>query len=260
VIGTGTEPGIFFNDGGDGDLFARTEHLFDMTLGGGEGGLDNSGGLALQYAYLDDTELEIVLRAVSKQERVEEITAPQLLLYNTQRGNLSVTNQISYIKDFEVEIAQAAAVADPVVGVVKDGIVLDVRPVVSADRKYITMELRPTLATLLQPIPTFTTTLGVGQPISIQLPRLTVQKVRTTVTIPDGGTLMLGGMKMAQKQTFESGVPFLKDIPLVSFLFSRKGTYIANKKILILLHASIVIPEEHEPVLRQPDDLSITRR
>jgi general secretion pathway protein D len=84
--------------------------------------------------------------------------------------------------------------------------------------------------------------------------------VRTTVTIPDGGTLMLGGMKMAQKQTFESGVPFLKDIPLVSFLFSRKGTYIANKKILILLHASIVIPEEHEPVLRQPDDLSITRR
>jgi tetratricopeptide (TPR) repeat protein len=256
--GTGTEPGIFFDDGNDGDLFARTEHLYDRTLGGGAGGLDNSGGMSLQYAFLDDTELEVVFRAVSKQERVEEITAPQLLLYNTQRGNLTVTNQISYIRDFEVEIAQAAAVADPVVGVVKDGIVLDVRPVVSADRKFITMELRPTVANLSLPIPTFTTTLGVGQPISIQLPTLRVQKVRTTVTIPDGGTLMLGGMKMAEKQNYESGIPILSDLPLIGFLTSRKGTYIANKKVLILLKASILIPEEHEPILRDEDGQPIT--
>jgi type II secretory pathway component GspD/PulD (secretin) len=198
------------------------------------------------------------MRAVSKQERVEEVTAPQLLLYNAQRGNLSVTNQFSYIKDFEVEIAQAAAVADPVVGVVKDGVVLDVRPVVSADRKFITIELRPTLATLAQPIPTFTTTLGVGQPISIQLPRLTVQKVRTTVTIPDGGTLMLGGMKSSEKQNLNSGVPFLRDIPVVSFLFTRKGSYIANRKVLILLRANILIPTELEPRIVTPDEIPLT--
>ncbi len=32
-ICSGTEPGIFYDDGGDGDIFGRTEHLFDNTLG-----------------------------------------------------------------------------------------------------------------------------------------------------------------------------------------------------------------------------------
>ncbi len=248
-IGTGTEPGLFYDDGGDGDYLARTEHLYDRSLGGGEGRLTNSGGLSLQYAYLDDVQLEVVLRAVAKQERSEEITAPRLLVYNNTRANMQVLRHISYIRDFEVEIAQAAAVANPVVDVVRDGVVLDVRPVVSADRRFITMELRPTVMTLQEPIPTFTTTLGVGQPISIQLPRVTLQRVRTTVTMPDGGTIMLGGMKLAEKQDQISGVPILKDLPGLSFLFSRKGTYVQNKKILILIRAKIIISEEYEPTV-----------
>ncbi|MFQ5487966.1 MAG: glycogen synthase GlgA, partial [Gammaproteobacteria bacterium] len=68
-----TATGIVFDDGQDGDLLARTENLYDSVLGGGVEGLDNSGGLALQYAYLDDVELEVLLRAVSKEERSEEI-------------------------------------------------------------------------------------------------------------------------------------------------------------------------------------------
>lgn len=253
-IGTGTEPGVFFDDGQDGDLMARTENLFDRTLGEGSN-LDNGGGLSVQYAYLDDTELQVVLRAVEKQERSEIITAPRLLIYNNTRASMSVLRHTSYIRDFDVEIAQAAAVANPIVDVVRDGVVLDVRPVVSADRRFITMELRPTVMTLDLPIPTFTTTLGVGQPVQIQLPSVTLQRVRTTVTMPDGGTLMLGGMKLTQKQNQVSGVPILKNIPLLSFLFSRKGTFTQNRKILILIRAKVIIPDEHVPELG-PDDFT----
>ncbi|MEZ5962673.1 MAG: hypothetical protein R3F56_02390 [Planctomycetota bacterium] len=249
TIGTGTEPGIFFDDGGDGDIAGRTEHLFDTTLGGGDGELDNAGGLAIQYTYLDDTELEVILRAVEKRQRSEVITAPRLLVHNNTRANMSVLRHTSYIRDFEVEIAQSAAVANPVVDVVRDGVVLDVRPVVSADRRYITMELRPTVMELQLPIPNFVTTLGVGQPISIQLPRVTLQRVRTTVTMPDGATVMLGGMKLAEKSNLVSGVPILKDLPGLSFFFSRKGTFVQNKKIIILVRAQVVMPYENEPKL-----------
>jgi len=249
TIGTGTEPGLFFDDGGDGDIAGRTEHLFDSTLGGGEGELDNAGGLAVQYTYLDDTELELILRAVEKRQRSEIITAPRLLVHNNTRANMSVLRHTSYIRDFEVEIAQSAAVANPVVDVVRDGVVLDVRPVVSADRRYITMELRPTVMELQLPIPNFVTTLGVGQPISIQLPRVTLQRVRTTVTMPDGATVMLGGMRLAEKTNQVSGVPILKDLPGLSFFFSRKGTFVQNKKILILVRAQVVMPYENEPRL-----------
>jgi type II secretory pathway component GspD/PulD (secretin)/tetratricopeptide (TPR) repeat protein len=251
-IGTGAEPGMFYDDGNDGDIAGRTEHLFDSTLGGGDGELDNAGGLAVQYTYLDDTELELILRAVEKRQRSEIITAPRLLVHNNTRANMSVLRHTSYIRDFEVEIAQSAAVANPVVDVVRDGVVLDVRPVVSSDRRYITMELRPTVMELQLPIPNFVTTLGVGQPISIQLPRATLQQVRTTVTMPDGATVMLGGMKLAEKTNQVSGVPILKDLPGLSFLFSRKGTFVQNKKVLILVRAQVVMPYESEPPVPQP--------
>lgn len=247
VVGTGTSPGVFFDDGGDGDFMGRTENLYDQTLGGRNNGLTNAGGLSLQYAFLDDTEVEVVLRAVSKQERSEEIDAPRLLVFNNTRASMHHLRNISYIRDFEVEIAQAAAVANPVIGTVHDGVALDVRPVVDSDLKFITMELRPTVMTLQLPIPTFTTTLGVGQPISIQLPEVTLQKVRTTVTMPDGGTMMLGGMRLVERQNLRSTVPLLGNLPGLSWLFSRNGTSVQNRKILILIKAKIVLMEELEP-------------
>jgi type II secretory pathway component GspD/PulD (secretin) len=247
TVGTGTSPGVFFDDGGDGDIMGRVENLYNQTLGGRNGGLTNAGGLSLQYAFLDDTEVEVVLRAVSKQERSEQIDAPRLLIYNNTRSSMSVLRNIAYIKDFEVEIAQAAAVANPVIGVVNDGVALDVRPVVDSDLKFITMELRPTVLSLQLPIPTFTTTLGVGQPISIQLPEVTRQSVRTTVTMPDGGTMMLGGMRLVERQNLRSSVPLLGSLPGLSWLFSRNGTSVQNRKILILIRAKIVLMEELEP-------------
>lgn len=246
-VGTGTEPGIFFNDGEDGDGMARVENLFNSTLGGRNGGLTNAGGFALQYAFLDDTEVEVVLRAVSKQERSEQIEAPRLLVYNNTRASMHFLRNISYIRDFEVEIAQAAAVANPVIGTVHDGVALDVRPVVDSDLRFITMELRPTVMTLQLPIPTFTTTLGVGQPISIQLPEVTLQRVRTTVTMPDGGTMMLGGMRLVERQNLRSTVPLLGSLPGLSWLFSRNGTSVQNRKMLILIRSKIVLMEELEP-------------
>jgi len=108
----------------------------------------------------------------------------------------------------------------------------------------------PTVMTLQLPIPTFTTTLGVGQPVQIQLPSVNLQRVRTTVTMPDGATLMIGGWKVNEDRDLGSGVPFLMNIPGLSPFFSRKGKFLNKEKLLILVKAKIVIPEESEPIVR----------
>ena len=249
-IGQGTDLGAFYDDGADGEYKARTEHLYDVGLGD-EDILTGAGGLSMSWTYLDDMQLNMVLRAVSKSERVELVTAPRVLVFNTARANIAVLNQVAYVKDFDVEIAQAASIADPIIDVVQDGVVLDVRPVVSADRRFVLMELRPTVATLQRPIREQTTTLGSQNSVAIQLPEVDIQRVRTTVPMPDGGTVMLGGLKVSEKQNMESGVPLLNKIPIVRFLFERKGTYISNRKLLILIKANIVIPQESEPTNAQ---------
>jgi len=260
-IGTDTSLGAFYDDGGDGDVRGRTENLYDTFLGD-EDILTGSGGLQVQWTYLNDLQLEMILTAVSKSDRVEMVTAPRLLVHNTARSNLSVLNQIAYVQDFDVEIAQAASIADPIVGVVPDGVVLDVRPVVSADRRFLTLEVRPTVATLKRPLETFTTSLGVsGNSVTIQLPELEIARVRTSIPMPDGATVLLGGLKIHDEQDLTSGVPILNKIPILSFFFSRQGTFITNRKLLILLRAKIVIPAELEPTPAQlGDDASLQLR
>jgi type II secretory pathway component GspD/PulD (secretin) len=248
-IGQKSDLGAFYSRDKE-DIRGRVENLYDISLGDSDV-LSNSGGLSLQWAYLNDLQLQLVLRAVSKSERVELVTAPRLLVFNTARANIAVLNQVAYVKDFDVEIAQGASIADPIIDVVQDGVVLDVRPVVSADRRFILMELRPTVATLQRPIRNESTTLGSQNSVTIQLPEVDIQRVRTTVPMPDGGTVLLGGLKVSEKQDLRSGVPIVDKIPLIRFLFERKGTFVTNRKLLILIKAGIVIPQEHEPTPAQ---------
>ena len=246
-VGTDAGSGFFFSDrNGDTDVRGRVENLFDELLGDPTV-LDNTGGLSFQFAFLDDTQLEAILRAVQKYERINTLIAPKVLVYNTQRAHLTVLNEIAYVKDFDVEIAQAAVIADPIVDKVREGVVLDVRPIVSHDRRYVTLVLRPTVATLVRPIRTFTTSLAVGAAVTFQLPELRKETVNTTVMVPDGGTLLLAGMKFAEEQTLESGVPILADIPILSFFFSRKGKSTNLRDVIILLKVKIVVLEELEP-------------
>jgi type II secretory pathway component GspD/PulD (secretin)/tetratricopeptide (TPR) repeat protein len=249
--GTRSDSGIFYNDGADGAYQARVENLFDRLLGNPQV-LTGSGGLSFQHTFLDDTQIEVILRAVEKSERIQQITASRITVYNTQRANVSVLNQVSYVQDYEVEIAQASNIANPVIQTIQDGVVLDVRPVVSADRRFVTLELRPTVALLTRPIATFATSLSSGPvtanaPVVIQIPQLRVSRVRTTVVMPDGATLLLGGLKFYEQANQESGIPLLSDIPVLGFLFSRKGEYVNRRNLLILISAEIVPLEEREP-------------
>lgn len=247
--GSDNTVGAFFDEGEDGSVRTRVEHLYGSQLGTDD--FRGSGGFSFQWTFLNDLELEVILRAVQKSERIELVTAPRILVHNAARANLSVLNQVAYVADFDVEIAQAASIADPIVQVIQDGVVLDVRPVVSADRRFINLQLRPTIAHLTRPIEQRATTLGSSNSVTIELPEVEIQRVRTSVPMPDGATVMLGGNKISRKQDMQSGVPILNKIPFISFLFERKGKFVSNEKLLILLKAKIVIPREFEPTPAQ---------
>ncbi|NUN47481.1 MAG: hypothetical protein HUU15_01460 [Candidatus Brocadiae bacterium] len=213
----------------------------------------NTGGLGLVFTMIDDVSLEAILRATRKDEKSRILTAPKLTVYNTQRANIFVASQIAYIRDYDIEIAQDAAIADPVVGTFQDGIALDVRPTISADRKYITIEMRPTVAKTVQDITdSFIDFIAdperrvITQPLRIETPILRIQRMRSTVTVPDGGTLLIGGLTDIFDTAFESAVPLASDIPILSFFTSRKADARKRSSLLILVRAKITIMEEEE--------------
>jgi type II secretory pathway component GspD/PulD (secretin)/tetratricopeptide (TPR) repeat protein len=218
--------------------------------------LTPAGGGTLQYTLLDDISLETIVRLVSRSERNHILTAPKLTLFNTQRGNFRISNQMAYVRDYDIQIATAAVALDPIVDVVSDGISLDVRPIVSADRRFVTLELRPTIATLFPAPPNiFTITTNVTVPgapitdpfpVTIETPIINIQRVRTTVVVPDRGTLMLGGLTVFFDEDAESSIPIWRSIPIVGNLGSLKIKGLQRKQTLIIVRARIIIPDEEE--------------
>lgn len=242
--------GFFFDDGADGDFKARTENVFDSSLGGM---LSSVGGLTTQIRILDDAVLNPLLRAVEKSTEARIVNSQALTVYNSQQAAVSVVNQRAYVQDFDVEVATAAFIADPIINVLSEGVSLQVRPTVHHDRQNLTLEVQPTVATVVRITP-FTTTLGNNSAaaVTLQLPQLEVQSLRSTATIPDGGTILIGGLNTIRNVERRSEVPWLGKIPLLGFFFKEEGYNDETESLMILMKARITDIRDEAATLEDP--------
>jgi general secretion pathway protein D len=228
--------GAFFDEGGDGDYRGRTEHIFESALGSA---LSAIGGLTAQYTFLNDLQLSAILRLVEKSEDVELINDQVLSVHNTQRAYVTVVNQRAYVQDFDVEVAQFQAIADPQINVLTEGIVLDVRPTIHHNRRYLTLEIQPTVAQVVALVDFSTTLAGQTAPVTFQLPELQVQSVFTTAVVPDGGSILIGGLSRLRNVERRAEVPWIANIPLLGFFFKEDGYSDERESLMILIRAWI---------------------
>ena len=80
----------------------------------------------------------------------------------------------------------------------------------------------------------------------VRYPETEISRVETRVSVPDGGTLLLGGQKLTAEVELESGVPVLSKIPFFGRLFSNRSKLKDQKILLILVRPTIILPDEAE--------------
>ena len=66
------------------------------------------------------------------------------------------------------------------------------------------------------------------------------------MSVPDGGTLLLGGQTLAGEQEKEVGVPVLSKIPILKRLFTNRSSAKDEQILLILVKPTIIIQKESE--------------
>jgi len=71
-------------------------------------------------------------------------------------------------------------------------------------------------------------------------PTLTKRLLRNTVQVEDGRTVVLGGLIGTNTQTVVTKVPFLGDIPLLGWLFKRKGTQEVKTNLIVFMTPHII--------------------
>lgn len=94
----------------------------------------------------------------------------------TLRRSVEKLKQTAYIKDFEVERHKATIIANPVVDVIRDGVVLEMAQLDLGGGR-VGVDLKLTCAILERPIATHSTTIG-KQKVTIQLPDLEIYRLQ----------------------------------------------------------------------------------
>ncbi|MHC4662398.1 MAG: hypothetical protein ACYS8W_11980 [Planctomycetota bacterium] len=254
-VDAGTAPRNPNRPGRRATILSRLQNQFDGFQWFGGQRLRGGDGWFIRSTWLEPFQLSALVHMEEEIEKTHRMTAAIVTAHNRQRVYISVLNQRAYIADYDVTGGGigliAAEVADPIVKNFQEGLVLDVRPIVSSDRKYITVDVRPTLAALTTPtISTIIVNLGTTTPAAIQapieIPEISLQRAFTSVTVPDGGTSLLGGLKEITEREYISSIPLLGEMPIFRWLFERTGYVSEKRNLIMLITGKIIVLRDEE--------------
>jgi general secretion pathway protein D len=82
-------------------------------------------------------------------------------------------------------------------------------------------------------------------------PIITTREAETSAIVKTGHTVVIGGLIGETQQTVESGVPLLKDLPLLGLLFRNRGVSRERTEIAIFLTPYVVFTDEQADSLLQ---------
>jgi type II secretory pathway component GspD/PulD (secretin) len=205
---------------------------------------------------LDDLQVQFLIKATQENTNARSLQAPRVTVLNGESATLSVTNDQSYISNFQVQQSAASAgvgnastifaTLQPTVSTITSGVILNITPTISADKKYVTLRILTNNTALLSLEPFPVEVIGGQPPVDIFIPNLQTTQVQTRITVPDKGTLLLGGQKLTDETDQEAGVPILGKLPVLGRLFNNRSTSRDQKVLLILVTPTIILNQERE--------------
>lgn len=203
------------------------------------GGLGALGTAATPYYQLGSAaqDLNVTLSALAKAGKTEILSRPSILARNNQAATISLGQQVPLITAtrFDTFGNQINTVTYQNVG-----IILSVTPFITSDR-MVEMVVTPQtseLADRSQWVPISGG--GTNNASSISAPVINSRSADTVVVVPDGQTVVIGGLMQNKKLNSESKVPLLGDIPVLGMLFKHKVSSNGKTELMIFMTPHVV--------------------
>jgi type II secretory pathway component GspD/PulD (secretin) len=215
--------------------------------------LRSAPALGIAGQFLDDIQVDFLIQATQADRRTVQLTAPRLTFTNGQTSNIFVVTQQAFVSDLTPVTSDSAVGFDADISVVSEGVTMLIEGVVSADRRYVTMNIDTGVSRIDGFAQQGVSAVAGGQLVNsantqsfIQLPTVTVTRVRTTSTVPDEGTLLIGGQRLLTEVEVETGVPVLSKIPIINRFFTNRIESKEEQTLLVMVKPTILIQSEEE--------------
>lgn len=263
-----------------GNPFPFTTNLdvvFDnsQTIGAAPFGGVAGAGSSIGFAILSDLEMFFFMNAAQGDQRTNVLQAPRVTMFDGQFASINDTVSRPFVTSLIPVVADFAVAQQPVIVVLNEGTILNVQASVSQDKRSVRVTLNPNFSQI-DKVDTFTfegtkttkkntakkgtnlnddtenvTEDGTGDETvvtgtTVQQPSFATTSVSTTVSVPDGGTILLGGIKRMREGRTERGVPILSKIPYINRLFRNTTIGRETSTLMLTVTPRIIIQEEEE--------------
>ncbi len=184
-------------------------------------------GFTIQ-TYKRLSNLNFTLEMMESESKARIVTAPKVITQNKKPANISSTETVNFL----VVAPQVGGINTASIVPVSITLNLTVTPQVT-NEGAINMDVELQKGSFgAQSAPT-------APPATIQ------RQLRTNVLVDNGSTVVLGGLYSSSSTESHSGVPFLKDLPLVGWLFRTPYNPTENRnELLVFLTPRIINQEE----------------
>ena len=212
-------------------LFGTEDRGDGLIIGSTEGIGIGGGGLLMTFTGQD---WRARLSAQAGNNRVNILQRPQMVARSGGKARFQVGTDVPVITSQRATNTQTGAGATDILQSVsyrQTGVILEVEPVVYGDRVDITIS---------QEI----SEVGESSNPQIASPPILSRSLTTQIAISDGWTGVLGGLISNNYSKSNSGVPFIKDIPLLGSAFQNNTVRGNRTELLMLLTPHVIRGDE----------------
>jgi len=165
-----------------------------------------TGGIVAGILSGDDVNLPFLLSAAAKTTGANVLNVPSVLVNNN--GSAKVTTKDEQPTTTVTANGVGGQTQENFAGFQEAGITLEISPSISASR-YLRLDISLRVSNFVGSFSSATT---------IPPPR-TTREMKTTVNVPDGDTMVIGGVISDNETNTRQGVPWLMDLPIIGALF-----------------------------------------
>jgi type II secretory pathway component GspD/PulD (secretin) len=227
---------------------------------GSLGGISPAANITGGYgSILDDLQVAFLIRATQAHTDAKSLTAPKVTVLSGETASFWVLNDVSYALPPDVTTGTSAGAYSgggyqtssimQNIQRIQVGSTLNITPIITPDKKNVLLSIITELQDLLRMkthnVEAVNADGDVAQ-YTVTVPETETSQVMTRVSVPDGGTLLLGGQKITAEVEKEVGVPVLSKIPVLGRLFGNRSKIKDEKILLILVKPTIILQEERE--------------
>ncbi|MBN1355560.1 type II secretion system secretin GspD [bacterium] len=227
-----TEMGISWNLRGQGEMDVGGDtYYFDGTMSQTVGGP----GSGFVYDLYEASRFKAAISAKANENKLDILSNPHILVANNMEASIDVGSDIPIVTSVTDEGYDASGNRryNQTIEYRSTGILLNVTPHINS-AKFVNMEISQEVSSLSE-----TSLENVNSPVIEQ------RKVSTSVMVPHGQTLVIGGMIQRSINPSREGVPWLYKIPVLKYLFGKhKYNQRASELLLFITPHVVNSPEE----------------